>query len=541
MSTSSHSLKLRLILLVSGGLISLLAVSVMAMIALNGSLNDYRKLLNEQVHLENGMNTMNFTFKVQVQEWKNTLLRGYDDKNRAKYWSRFQERQDEIQALGKDLIATASNPTKQQVIQGFIDSHAIMGTKYQQGYNDFVAAQYDPKVGDKAVKGIDREPSKLLSDAAKNSSLERAAFVEEVNNNSRKISTWSSIAVVSVALLVIIFFVLMLNNTVFNPLSVIVSRISELSKGNFTTTIEVESHNELGELSHNLSIMQSEIVAILSKVRDTATDLQGASESINETASKMTQHTGATEQYTGQVSVAINEMSDTVESVAANAAGAAEAAQHADQNIQQGLSVMEKSIRSIKSLSDNVDNVAKDINQLEKDTASVGEVLNVIRGIAEQTNLLALNAAIEAARAGEQGRGFAVVADEVRALAQRTQESTAEIQQIIETVQQGASQAVTAMVESQEQTKGTVELASSADESIRQITGSVGHIRDMNTQIATAAEEQSHAANEIRNNVDSMAALAKDAHTSAQESTAVANRLDTTSGELNQLIKRFKI
>ncbi len=318
-------------------------------------------------------------------------------------------------------------------------------------------------------------------------------------------------------------------------------KITHLSEGDFTTIIDTSGNDELAQLSRNLSRMQSEIVDVLTSVKNTSGELQTASQSINLTASNITQHTGATEQYTDQVSNAISEMSDTVQDVATNAAGAADAAQQADQNAQRGLQVMDETISSINALSAEVDRVAGAMNQLEQDTASVGAVLDVIKGIAEQTNLLALNAAIEAARAGEQGRGFAVVADEVRALAQRTQESTEEIQQIIETVQNGAAQAVKAMESSQEQTRNTVELATNAGGSIQEITGSVTSIRDMNTQIATAAEQQSFAADEIRKNVESMAGLAKNAHTSAKESTAVANRLDEASNDLGHLVERFKI
>jgi len=541
MQLNRSSLQVRLILLVISGLMVLLAVSIGAMSALNGSLSDYRELLNEHVRIENSINKMNFTFKVQVQEWKNTLLRGHDNNNRDKYWGRFKTQQRKIQDLGNNLIPTIKNNSKRTMVQNFVDAHAIMGSKYQQGFSDFIAADFDSRAGDAAVKGIDRAPSKLLSQAAESFSKERYDFANVVEAHSKQVSTWSTVAVICVTLLVVVFLWLVLKNTFLNPLSIVMKKITELSKGDFTTKIDTSGGDELGQLSRNLSHMQSEIVEVLTQVKDTSQNLQSASHSINQTASNITQHTGATEQYTDQVSNAIAEMSDTVQDVAANAAGAADAAQQADNNAQQGLKVMDETINSINALSEEVDRVAGAMNQLEQDTASVGAVLDVIKGIAEQTNLLALNAAIEAARAGEQGRGFAVVADEVRALAQRTQESTAEIQQIIETVQNGAAEAVKAMASSQEQTRNTVALATNAGGSIQEITGSVSSIRDMNTQIATAAEQQSFAADEIKKNVESMAGLARDAHSSAQESTAVANRLDGASNDLIHLVERFKI
>lgn len=181
------------------------------------------------------------------------------------------------------------------------------------------------------------------------------------------------------------------------------------------------------------------------------------------------------------------------------------------------------------------------MEKLEQETNRIGEVLNVIKGVAEQTNLLALNAAIEAARAGDQGRGFAVVADEVRALARRTQESTAEIQQIIDAVQSGAVGAVTAMQASRDKTRRTVELATQSGEEIRHISSAITRILDMNTQIATAAEEQSYAAEEINRNVVKVVGLVRQANRSAQQSTEIANSLDATSQQLSGQIAHFKV
>jgi len=181
------------------------------------------------------------------------------------------------------------------------------------------------------------------------------------------------------------------------------------------------------------------------------------------------------------------------------------------------------------------------MSQLENETGRIGGVLDVIKSVAEQTNLLALNAAIEAARAGEQGRGFAVVADEVRSLAKRTQESTAEIQQIIEAVQQGASKAMLAMKVSQDKTHSTSSMAEQAGQAIGEITNAVARIHNMNTQIATAAEQQSYAAEEINKNVVNVVNLVQNAASNAQKSNQVAQSLDSAARELEQQMKHFHL
>lgn len=541
MTIGNNSMQSRLLTIVIGGLLIMLAVSLASLIGLNGSINDYRTLMSQHVSAENQINDMNFNFKVQVQEWKNVLLRGHNNDQLKKYWGKFQDQEEKIQSAGRDLIPQLPPGDKRDLISTFINSHKEMGQAYRKGYDAFIASGFIHTEGDKAVKGIDRAPSTQLKEAAALFKKERQDFAEKVDSDSSMISTWSTIAVVSVTLLIIVLLWLFLRNNFLKPLHVVMDDITMLGQGNFRAKIDSSRKDELGDLSKNLSNMQREVVEILTKVKQTSIDLRTASVEIDQTASDISSHTGATDQYTNQISTAIQEMSQTVQDVAGNAAGAAEAAQNADNNAQEGLKVMDQTIVSINKLSEEVNNVAAAMDQLEQDTASVGAVLDVIKGIAEQTNLLALNAAIEAARAGEQGRGFAVVADEVRALAQRTQESTAEIQQIIETVQNGAATASQAMRDGQQQTEATVELATQAGQSIGEITHAVGSIRDMNMQIATAAEEQSHVAEEIRTNVTSMADLARQAHETAQQSTSIANRLGNTSSELSTLTERFEV
>jgi len=540
---NTQSLKAKLILVVLTGFGLLLAVSESAVIALNGSIHEYHTLMHEHVRAEQSVNQMNFNFKVQVQEWKNVLLRGSDPKQLNKYWGKFEKQQDTIQQLGRDLIPTLKDDlaTHKADIEDFLAAHQTMGQAYKRGYQEFIDSGFVPSAGDKAVKGIDRAPSKQLKTIADEFTKLRLEFSKEVDERSAQVSLWSTLGVICITVLVVSLLWMVLQNIFLKPLNSVMKNIDNLGHCDFQTHFDTSAKDELGDLSRNLDHMQDEIIEVLSKVRDTARQLQDASKSINQTAMDITRNTGETEQYTQQVSTAVSEMSETVQDVAQNAAGAAAAAEQADHNAQEGLDIMGQTIGSINALSDEVDHVAGAMNQLEKDTSSVGAVLDVIKGIAEQTNLLALNAAIEAARAGEQGRGFAVVADEVRALAQRTQESTEEIQQIIETVQTGASNAVKAMSSSQEQTKSTVKLADHAGGSIREITSSVSSIRDMNTQIATAAEQQSAAANEIRQNVDNMNTLAQQTHQTAQGATQIANQLDQTAIELSQLIEKFKI
>jgi len=535
------SMQLRLMAAVIGGGLALLVIASIAISALSIKLEQYDDLVTNHVTYEREIVEMNFLFKVQVQEWKNVLLRGADDAKRNKYWKKFNTKHNEIQALGKNVVTHLKNSEAAPKVQEFLNAHASAYGKYQRGYDIFVESGFSSAAGDKAVSGIDRAPSKLLSEAVTIAIEEDIAIGERLQQEAASIPLKAQLGLIAFSVVLTLGVWFMLQHTFVSPLKSVMHSIHQFSEGDFSEAVHSDNQDEIGKLAQDLEHMRSEVGNLFAAVQKTSGDLSNAAVQINQAASDIAQHTGETEHYTTQVSTAVDELNGTVQEVASSASTAADSAQIADGSAQDGLQLMGSTTQALESLTKDVENVAQAMDKLEQDTASVGSVLGVIQGIAEQTNLLALNAAIEAARAGEQGRGFAVVADEVRALAQRTQESTEEIRQIIEAVQGGAASAVKAMSTNKEQTENTVELAGNASSSIAEITSSVGSIRDMNHQIATAAEEQSYAAGEIHKNVSSMADLAQKAHATAQQTTAVANNLDSLAQDLNELIRRFSV
>lgn len=287
---------------------------------------------------------------------------------------------------------------------------------------------------------------------------------------------------------------------------------------------------------------------IIGRFTHTIKELRNSSNELAFTASKMAEVTERTEKNirrqqleTDQVATAMNEMSSTVEEVARNATDASKAAQDANDAASNGVNIASKTKDDISTLVNNVETASEVIAQLANESDNIGSVLDVIKGIAEQTNLLALNAAIEAARAGEQGRGFAVVADEVRTLASRTQTSTQEIEEMISRLQSGVSNAVNVMQASLEKGKlGSTQVENTLN-ALNEIMNSVQRINDMNAQIATAAEEQSAVASEINQNITAISQVADQSTYDAQESRQTAEKLAGISMGIAQHLKKVEM
>jgi len=330
---------------------------------------------------------------------------------------------------------------------------------------------------------------------------------------------------------------------------VIISRINDMrhtmeamtENEDLSRAVAIHAEDEVGAMGHAFNRMIGKFRYSLEAVAGVTRNLGEVSERVSNVAEKT--HSAVMEQRneTDMVASAMNEMSATVQEVARHATQTASASSGADDESRLGVRVATEALDGIEVLIRDIENAAQVIKQVEADSVSIGMVLGVINGIAEQTNLLALNAAIEAARAGEQGRGFAVVADEVRTLASRTQKSTEEIQATIEQLQNGVRNAVKAMEEAQVKAHSGSDSVAKVAQSLNVIAGEVGTINDMNTQIATAAEEQSAVAEEINRNITTISVIADTTSTDAEQTSQISDELVRLAAELNRLVSQFKL
>ena len=369
-----------------------------------------------------------------------------------------------------------------------------------------------------------------------------AAEVENAHKttDSNQVIQMTTLAVgLLFCLLVALFFPLL----VTRPLSRVISAIEDLASGDgdLTLRMSVDSQDELGQLSGSLNQFLDKLHSLIKRAAATSGQVREASGKMLQLNSQTQEMITNQHSSTDMVATAINEMAATVQEIAQSASNAADGARTADADARKGSERVDSSAISIRDLAQDVERAAEVIHKLENEAEKVGSVLDVIRGIAEQTNLLALNAAIEAARAGEQGRGFAVVADEVRTLASRTQQSTTEIQGMIEKLQSGARNAVSVMDAGREKAQVSVERAESAGSSLIEITKAVASISSMNTQIASAAEEQSAVTQEINRNITEISAISDRNSQISSEAAQASSVLSEYAQELDRIVQNFKI
>ena len=311
-------------------------------------------------------------------------------------------------------------------------------------------------------------------------------------------------------------------------------------EGDLTRTLDNTGQDEISRLSGFFNEFTGKMRQSLQDVSNTTAQVLSQSEALagaSENAQGLIQNQN---DITAQVATAMEEMTSQIKEVSDNASSAEQAANDARNNTSEGKEIISNTINQMQSLSTNIDEVSQVIASLASESDNIGSVLDVIRGIAEQTNLLALNAAIEAARAGEQGRGFAVVADEVRTLANRTEQSTNEIQKMIQKLQQGAQEAVSAVKVSQDISTKTVEQTAKADDSLTEIDRLMQVISDMNTQIARATEQQSQAADEVNLRINDLAGMTDESLATTEQLANTSQELKASSNDMSEVVARFK-
>ncbi|PBP77461.1 methyl-accepting chemotaxis protein [Pseudomonas syringae] len=343
------------------------------------------------------------------------------------------------------------------------------------------------------------------------------------------------------AILLTLVFAWMLIKSITTPIATALLAAETIAQGNLTRPISIDGTDEAGRLLLAMKTMQDKLRDTLQGISGSATQLASAAEELNavtdESARGLVQQNDEIE----QAATAVNQMTSAVEEVARNATSTSQASRSAATSAGDGRDLVQETVSAIERMSGDVQGTAELTISLANESRDIGKVLDVIRGLADQTNLLALNAAIEAARAGEAGRGFAVVADEVRALAHRTQQSTSEIERMISSIQTGTEQAVSSMRNSTERAESTLNIAKGAGQALNTINSAVEEINERNMVIASAAEEQAQVAREVDRNLVNIRDLSAQSTNGANQTSAASTELSRLAIDLNGMVARFAL
>lgn len=487
-----------MLLIVTASLALVLLSVLWGFSSLNRVIDDYSDAANDNVGYMVQLSTINLQFKTQVQEWKNTLIRGRDDSQLNKYWQRFLENGENIQRDYRDLLQDMprEHPAWQS-LNAFAQAYPPMFEAYKQGYSAFIQSGKDIATADQAVKGIDREPTKLLSEALQEAKKDVVELSAEIGDNADTTRNITLISIVIATIFSVMVFVYFVERRLVKPLNRVTFLSAEIAKGNFTHSVDYYGNDQIGALAKSFSLIQKDLGGTVRGVLDDLTELTILIDSMFSAFNKIKQSLGQQIEESNALQGNMQNMLVSSEGISQTVDGANEFVDTSVVKAEDGIKMFEENLNNSHSMVQSANNATDIIEQVKRDSDEIGEVVNVIRGIADQTNLLALNAAIEAARAGEQGRGFAVVADEVRSLATKTQESTSQISETISALQSATDKAVEAMLEGRDKANISLEQTKQAQDFMQLLGEDFNKIQSLNLEITNSAKEQVTQAGEV--------------------------------------------
>lgn len=449
---------------------------------------------------------------------------------------------DNLSNATRDYAPLVSDPIEKQLF----DQVSTNVSAYQNKIDELMELSKTRSYQDMAL---------FIQDATKPQAVALQASIEELIRINEKGAEQSGIIAdesftsgrnlsmifIVIAVIVTVFVAVIFTRSITRPIQKLLFTTRKIADGDLRTPVEISGTDEMTELQTATATMLASLKGTIQHISESSGQLASAAEEMSSITKESNAGIQRQSMETEQAATAVNQMTAAVEEVARNAVSASQSTQASERSAQTGQQRVSQTIASLEKLSATVDRTGVEVEGLANQAQHIAKVLDVIGSIAEQTNLLALNAAIEAARAGEQGRGFAVVADEVRALAHRTQTATREIEQMIQGIQKDSTLAVQSMKQSSQEAGSTLHIAHEAGVAIGQITAAISDINDRNLLIATASEEQAQVARSVDQNLMSIRDLSAQSSSAASQTSLASNELSQLAVGLNRLVARFSV
>lgn len=520
-------------------------VTAMGIFALNQMAavdNQLNQITGTQVAALDNVNDMDREFlRVRIHA-ANVAAYIDDTKRLATYQSKLD---DAITALKRNVNEYQKVVKDPQIKKTLTETQALF--KEYWSYNDQFLKLVDAKLVDPIASLRENTILPLTNEisAKLDSMIEREmTLIDRTSDTASGVADTAHMAVITALVVVVILlaiFAFLLTRSIVVPINAAVKFAQTIAARDLTQSIDVEGDDEAAVLLRELNKTKDELRNSMGMISESSEQLASTSEELNSVTDESTKTIQQQSSELEQAATAVNELTTAIETVAHDAQSASTSSTNADDRAQFGNERVRETVTAIEQLAQEIGDSSSSVTELAEKVTDITKVLEVIRGIAEQTNLLALNAAIEAARAGESGRGFAVVADEVRSLAHKTQQSTVEIEEMVEAINSSSDRSVSTMQQSMDRATNTLDIAREAGEALQQIAQAVSEINTHNTSIASAAEEQANVARDVDENLVSIRDLSNSTASGAQQTSASSQELSRLAVDLNNLVERFKL